>query len=328
MRRPLIPLASVAVALSVALALAGCSSKSGGGSSSSPSPTKSGSVAPVVPENWTGDSVPVISGVYGDKPTLTFPKVSAPAKLEKKIVSEGSGPAVNKGDLLVADYFGQIWDGKSFDNSYDRGQPVGFAIGTGKVIAGWDDTLVGVKAGSRVLISLPPAEGYGAAGNTSAGIKGTDTLVFVVDIVSSFSGSATADAKAVVQPVDASSPTVSGALAAKPDIKIPAGLAKPTKPRTLVLAKGSGAPVAKSLVIVQYQVIDWSGATVASTWADKAPSGVNVGQAGAAGVFDGLLGVPIGSRVLIEIPAASGQGPYAAVIDIIGVAKSAKDSRG
>ena len=328
MRRPLIPIASIALALSVTVALAGCSSKSGGSSStSSPTPPAS-STAPVVPENWTGDSVPTISGVYGDKPTITFPKVSAPTKLEKKIVSEGSGPTVNKGDLLVADYYGQIWDGKSFDNSYDRGQPVGFAIGTGKVIAGWDDTLVGVKAGSRVLISLPPAEGYGKDGNTSAGIKGTDTLVFVVDVVSSFSSTATADAKAAVQPVVAGTPTVTGALATKPDIKIPAGLAKPTKARTIVLAKGSGAPVAKSLVIVQYQVIDWTGATVASTWADKAPSGVNVGETGATGVFDGLVGVPIGSRVLIEIPAASGQGPYAAVIDIIGVAKSAKESRG
>ena len=123
MRRPLIPIASIALALSVTVALAGCSSKSGGSSStSSPTPPAS-STAPVVPENWTGDSVPTISGVYGDKPTITFPKVSAPTKLEKKIVSEGSGPTVNKGDLLVADYYGQIWDGKSFDNSYDRGQP-------------------------------------------------------------------------------------------------------------------------------------------------------------------------------------------------------------
>ena len=43
--------------------------------------------------------------------------------------------------------------------------------------------LVGVPVGSRVMLSLPPADGYGSAGNESAGIKGTDTLVFVVDIV-------------------------------------------------------------------------------------------------------------------------------------------------
>jgi peptidylprolyl isomerase len=75
---------------------------------------------------------------------------------------------------------------------------------------------------------------------------------------------------------------------------------------------------------VQYQVVDWTGATVASTWADKSPAGVNVGAAGATGVFDGLIGLPIGSRVLLEIPAESGQGPYAAVVDIVAVAQSAK----
>ena len=48
---------------------------------------------------------------------------------------------------------------------------------------GWDVGLVGVPVGSRVMLSLPPADGYGSAGNTSAGITSTDTLVFVVDIV-------------------------------------------------------------------------------------------------------------------------------------------------
>ena len=231
-----------------------------------------------------------------------------------------------KGDLLVADYYGQIWNGKTFDNSYDRGQPVGFTIGAGKVIQGWDDTLVGVRAGSRVVISLPPSEGYGTAGNTSAGIKGTDTLVFVVDVVSSFPATAVGDTHAKVQPAVAGEPTVTGALGQKPTIKVPTGLAKPAKQVTRVLAKGSGPPVGKELVIVQYQVVDWTGAVVASTWADAAPSGVNVGETCAPGVFDGLIGVPIGSRVLIELPVTSGQGPYAAVVDIVGVAKSAKQS--
>jgi peptidylprolyl isomerase len=321
-RRPLIP---VVLAVSVALALAGCSSKSTPSSSTSPTPSATAS-GPQVPENWTGDSVPTVSGSYGDKPTITFPKVSAPTKLEKKVISDGTGPAVTKGNLLVADYLGQIWNGKSFDNSYDRGQPVGFTIGTGKVIQGWDDTLVGVKAGSRVLISLPPSEGYGSAGNTSAGIKGTDTLVFVVDVVSSYPATAVADPKAKLLPVVAGGPKVTGALATKPTIKIPAGTPKPTKQSTRILAKGSGPLVGKQLVIAQYEVVDWTGASVASTWTDGSPAGVNVGQTGATGVFDGLTGIPIGSRVLIEIPLTSGQGPYAVVVDVVAVAKSAKQS--
>ena len=56
-------------------------------------------------------------------------------------------------------------------------------IGAGQVIPGWDKTLVGQKIGSRVLLVVPPKEGYGSKGSSQAGIKGTDTLVFVVDIL-------------------------------------------------------------------------------------------------------------------------------------------------
>jgi peptidylprolyl isomerase len=322
-RRRLLP---VALFVSAAVALAGCwSSSSATGASKTPTPTPAPAASgPMTPVDWTGTSLPTVSGAYGDKPTITFPNVAAPTQLEKKVLSAGTGPAVVKGDLLVADYYGQIWNGKSFDNSYDRGQPVGFTIGTGKVIQGWDDTLVGVTGGSRVLISLPPSEGYGASGNTQAGIKGTDTLVFVVDVIAAYPAKATSDPKAVVQKIKKPLPTITGALATKPTIKIPAGLAKPTKQATILLAKGSGPLVGKELAIVQYEVIDWTGATAASTWTEGAPAGVNVGQTGATGVFDGLQGIPVGSRVLIEIPATSGQGPYAAVVDIVAVAQSAK----
>ena len=58
-----------------------------------------------------------------------------------------------------------------------------FAIGVGQVVPGWDKTLVGAKIGSRMILAIPPADGYGAKGNPKAGIKGTDTLYFVVDIL-------------------------------------------------------------------------------------------------------------------------------------------------
>jgi peptidylprolyl isomerase len=56
-------------------------------------------------------------------------------------------------------------------------------IGAGQVIKGWDTGLVGQPVGSRVLLVIPPAEGYGKTGASTAGINGTDTLVFVVDIL-------------------------------------------------------------------------------------------------------------------------------------------------
>ena len=58
--------------------------------------------------------------------------------------------------------------GKEFDSSWSRNQPAGFSIGVGEVIPGWDKALVGVKVGSRVLLVVPPADGYGSAGQSAA----------------------------------------------------------------------------------------------------------------------------------------------------------------
>lgn len=127
--------------------------------------------------------LPTASGGFGDKPTLTFPQSDAPESLEIRVLVQGDGAQVAAGDDLHVNYLGQIWQGQIFDNSYDRGAPISFPIGIGMVIAGWDKTLVGQQIGSRVLISIPPAEGYGANGVPQAGIGGNDTLVFVVDIL-------------------------------------------------------------------------------------------------------------------------------------------------
>ena len=120
--------------------------------------------------------LPEATGTFGEKPTLTFPATVAPTELEVVVLEPGDGD-------LVVNYLGQTWGGAIFDNSYDRGTPISFPIGLGAVIAGWDEGLVGRQIGSRLLLSIPPRLGYGTRGMPAAGIKGTDTLVFVVDIV-------------------------------------------------------------------------------------------------------------------------------------------------
>lgn len=105
-------------------------------------------------------------------------------RLQVHTLIEGDGPQVQSGDLLTVHYLGQIYpDGKVFDQSYSRGEPTTFQVGTGALIPGWDKGLVGLKEGSRVVLVVPPDEGYGPQGNSAAGIKGTDTLIFVVDIL-------------------------------------------------------------------------------------------------------------------------------------------------
>ena len=127
--------------------------------------------------------LPTATGSFGDKPELTFPGTAAPEGLQVQVLEQGSGDTVQAGDTIVVNYLGQTWGGHVFDNSYDRGDTISVPIGMGVVIGGWDDGLVGQQIGSRVMLSIPPEHGYGPRGVPQAGIKGTDTLVFVVDVV-------------------------------------------------------------------------------------------------------------------------------------------------
>ncbi len=133
-----------------------------------------------------GGTLPTVSAKAGSAPTLTFPSSSPPSGLVTTTLIKGSGPKIVKGDYVIAQYVGYIWRTKKvFGSSWASDSPFGFVIGASpeQVIPGWDKGLVGQTVGSRVMLSIPPAEGYGSAGQSQAGIKGTDTLVFVVDII-------------------------------------------------------------------------------------------------------------------------------------------------
>jgi peptidylprolyl isomerase len=279
----------------------------------------------------SSDNLPTASGSFGDKPKVTVGKGTKPPKtLKSDVLSEGNGPKVKKGDLLVADYLGQIYKtGKVFDNSYDRHIPAAFPIGTGSVIPGWDKTLVGVKAGSRVLLSIPPKQGYGTKGNPQAGIKGTDTLIFVVDVIASYpkSGNPEKNTPATNLPTDL--PKVSGTSGTPPTISVPAGTTPPKTPDVTVLAKGTGAAAKKGdLAVVEYTAVDWTGKALSSSW-QQGPQGVAIGGAQPS-PFDLLAGVPVGSRVLLTRPAQTGtdatKQSVAVVIDVLGVHGPAKAS--
>ena len=140
------------------------------------------------PEAVTGTGLPTVgTSSPGAAPPVHIPHAGAPATLQSQTLIQGTGPVVEKGRLLIAQYEGLIWrTSKVFDSSWQRGVPAPFQIGSGQVIKGWDDSLVGKRVGSRVLLVVPPADGYGKQGSAQAGIKGTDTLVFVVDILGTY----------------------------------------------------------------------------------------------------------------------------------------------
>ena len=135
--------------------------------------------------NGGGTLPTVTAGAAGKGPTITIPKTAAPKTLQVKTLIKGTGPVVKKGNYIVVQYTGVNYrTGKVFDSSWSRSEPWATVIGEGQVIKGWDTGLVGQTVGSRVLLVIPPADGYGKTGSSSAGIKGTDTLVFAIDILS------------------------------------------------------------------------------------------------------------------------------------------------
>ena len=141
---------------------------------------------PVVPPKA---GLPTVTMNEGKPATITVPKgAKAPAKTVVQPLITGKGAEVKAGQTVRVAYTGALLkDGSVFDSSASRPeQPYfDFAAGQGQVISGWDKSIVGQKVGSRLLLVIPPAEGYGEAGSPPK-IAGTDTLVFVVDILAAY----------------------------------------------------------------------------------------------------------------------------------------------
>ncbi len=118
------------------------------------------------------------------KPAIPKPSGSPPRKLVKQDIVKGKGPGAKAGDTVVVNYVGiNFSNGQEFDSSWDSGAPFPVQLGTGSVIAGWDQGLVGIREGGRRQLTIPPEMGYGAEGYPPD-IPPNETLVFVVDAVS------------------------------------------------------------------------------------------------------------------------------------------------
>ncbi|MBG6054525.1 peptidylprolyl isomerase [Salinibacterium sp. CAN_S4] len=115
------------------------------------------------------------------RPTVTIPDEAPPAELKIAVLKKGDGPEVPAASDVIVHYEGINWNTKEiFDESWARGEPSPF--NTAQVIAGFTKAIEGQTVGSQVIVIIPPSEGYGEAGRAPS-IGGTDTLVFVVDIL-------------------------------------------------------------------------------------------------------------------------------------------------
>ncbi|MBX3102548.1 MAG: FKBP-type peptidyl-prolyl cis-trans isomerase [Bacteroidetes bacterium] len=102
--------------------------------------------------------------------------------LQYQIVKEGSGAQAIAGKTVSVHYHGTLMDGKVFDSSFSRGEPITFPLGQGMVIPGWEEGIALLKEGSRAILIIPPALAYGENGAPPV-IPGNAALRFDVELV-------------------------------------------------------------------------------------------------------------------------------------------------
>ncbi len=123
-------------------------------------------------------------------PSAASSNLSATVKeLQKTDIKQGTGAEALSGKPVLVHYTGWLYDsaapegkGSNFDSSRDRGVPFGFFLGSGKVIKGWDEGVVGMKVGGQRRLVIPPQLGYGERGAGGV-IPPNATLIFDVELV-------------------------------------------------------------------------------------------------------------------------------------------------
>src|SRR5581483_11587288 len=280
-------LALIAIPVMACLVLAAC-----GGSAK---PAASSSSA-----GTTGSAV-TAAGAFGTMPKVTIPKKKPDDKLTVKTLIQGTGSTVTNKDSLITNFVLYYWDGTTSSQKASTYGRTPSLIG-GTMLPGLETALYGQKVGSRVLAVIPPAQGYGKNGNPELGITASTTLVFVIDVIRSYSN--TASATGAQQPGGGNGmPTVSAKAGSAPTVTIPSG----NPPGNLIvqtLIKGSGAKVAKGeYVVAQYVGYIWKTKKVfGSSWQGGSPFGFITGASPPQVIpgFDkGIQGQTVGSRVML-----------------------------
>ena len=189
------------VVIGCAVLLAGCGGSGGGtassssAASSSAAPAGSWAISDCSGLNPPSEGAPPADSVtqdgvsttkaVGTAPVVGVESTAAPAtSLVTVDVVEGAGDAVKPGATVTVDYCGVGLDsGAIFDSSFARGQPATFPLSG--VIKGWQDGIPGMKPGGRRLLLIPGDQAYGPNPPPGSGIGPNETLVFVVDMLSS-----------------------------------------------------------------------------------------------------------------------------------------------
>jgi FKBP-type peptidyl-prolyl cis-trans isomerase len=316
--------ALIATAALLAAALTGCSA-SGTAAADCKAPVKSGAASELI--DVTGD--------FGAAPTVTFPTPLKTKTTERSQIIEGSGDPLVKNQMVKVDF--SVYNGTSGKlieaTGYD-GEKAATLVLNDNTMKGLVDGILCTQVGERVAVAVSPADGFGPqGGQEQLGVTGTDSLVFVIDVVKAY----LPRANGADQPVESGLPSVVLDSDGVPGITIPSGAA-PTKLTIGVLKKGDGATVKEGdTVTVQYTGVVWDTKKVFdSSWEKGTPAqfvaadGSKVQGGVIPGFADALIGQTVGSQVIAVIPPDQGYGDQESgtipanstlvfVVDILGV---------
>jgi FKBP-type peptidyl-prolyl cis-trans isomerase len=253
-----------------------------------------------------------VSGAKGKEPVVTIPARKASGDLVTKTLVTGHGTKLTAADSYMANFSVYIWHGTTNNLLISSFKSMPQVLPVTMGLKGLQQALNGQRVGSRILAVLPPKDAYGPQGNPQLHLKGTDTMVWVIDLLKAFPPNASATGKQLSNGGGAL-PQVFAAPGATPQIKIPK-TAPPAKLIIKTLIQGTGAPVqAGQAIVVRYVGSIWrTGQVFNSNWPtatspNTPPSVFTLGQLIPAW-NTGLVGVPVGSRVLLVVPSAEGYG--------------------
>ena len=253
-----------------------------------------------------------VTGQFDKAPKVSIPNEAPSSKLVYSTPIKGSGATLVSDNSILAYVTLYKWSGTKHSQVVGSGTQM---IPANMGLSGLATALKGARIGSRIVAVLPPKYGWGSAGESELSITGSDTTVWVLDLLQQYSPTQSATGKQVSSG-GGSLPTVSAQTGKAPVISIPKKTSPPSKLSVTTLIKGTGPKLVKGdTVVAQYVGSIWrNGKVFSSTWPSSSePTGVpfsfQLGGQVLAGWNDGLVGVPVGSRVMLVIPPALGYGP-------------------
>ena len=289
-------MAPVAVLVSAALLVSGCGGKSDNNDKKSSDKASAGSTPAAGSCDYqSGDSSDAVK-VKGDFGKTLKGDFKTPLKaggLQRTIITKGDGKTTAKGDNLnveVSAFLGS--NGKALTT-----EPAKFKVGDSGLPAAFDASISCVPIGSRVAVTVPAKDIYGDAGNPQLGIKSTDTLIIVTDVLSKVK-----PLKPAAWPNHPAVTFVKGVpkvtLTGKPDPEL----------RLAVLKPGTGAVVQSGdSVTVNYQGTSWNTKKIFDQSYGKAPATFTTDGV-VAGFGAALVGQKVGTRLIVTIPPKYGYG--------------------